>query len=208
MVLGRLARDKSSKSRRKLNFTGRPRGISLELHKLLKELAPVWRDAFRNFDRDSSARILQLTLKAIPPLKGRVSDWLGPKYFDQVKSVNRESPIRLLKLSDVKNRVTFRNGFANSSLINGIVTKLGQSECEIEVRENWGLRVVVKDKNGSEKVVWGHELQRCSKNKCERDDPYQAEDYHKRNRRTLKNVKVCTHTHTHTHSRHDTHTVN
>ena len=79
IVLRKIARSKSAKARRQLNFTGRPRGVSAELHSLLQELAAAWRDAFRNGDRDNSARLLQLTLKAIPPRKGRVSDWLGPK---------------------------------------------------------------------------------------------------------------------------------
>ena len=80
MLLGRLARAKSSKSRRKLDFGARPNGISPELHTLLKELAGPWREAFRNHDREASARLLQLTVKAIQgQRKGRVSEWLGPR---------------------------------------------------------------------------------------------------------------------------------
>ena len=65
MVLGKIARGKSS--RRKLNFgSQRPRGVSVELDSLLKELAELWRHTFREHDRDTSARLLQVTLKAIP----------------------------------------------------------------------------------------------------------------------------------------------
>ena len=70
--------------------------------------------------------------------------------------------------------------------------RLGQSECEIEVRENWGIRVVVNDKDGKEKVVWGQELRRCSSNKHNRADPYEARSYHHINRRLLKDVKLGT----------------
>ena len=112
------------------------------------------------------------------------------RYFDNVKSVERESPIRLLSLKDIKNGVKFRNGFANTSLITGVVTKCGQGHCEIEVRENWGLRVVVKDKDGQELVVWGRELRRCASNKHGIDEPYEARSHHDENRRTLKQIKV------------------
>ena len=73
----------------------------------------------------------------------------------------------------------------------GEVTRLGQSECEIEVRENWGIRVVVLH-DGKEKVVWGKELKRCAKQTHDGDDPYAARNYHKRVRRLLKDVKVGT----------------
>ena len=109
--------------------------------------------------------------------------------------MERNCEIRLLK-TDPSNTgkkkyrpVKFRNGFQNTSLITGHVRKLGQSQCEIEVRENWGLRVVVRV-HGKEKLFWGHELKRCSANKLVGDDPYKARSYHQRNRRKLKNVKV------------------
>ena len=78
-------------------------------------------------------------------------------------------------------------------VVQGEVTRLGQSEAEIQVRENWGIRVVVNDKDGKEKVVWGQELRRCSVNKINRrDDPYEARRYHQSNRHLLKEVKVGT----------------
>lgn len=72
------------------------------------------------------------------------------------------------------------------------MTKLGQSECEIEVRENWGLRVVLLDKAGKEQVIWGHALESCSQNGHDRDDPYDTKRYHALNRHVLKDVKVGT----------------
>ena len=82
----------------------------------------------------------------------------------------------------------FRNGYANSTLVTGVVTRLGQADCEIEVRENWGIRVVVTGTDGNEKVVWGHELERCANNEYERSDPHQSEKYHKHNRHKLQGV--------------------
>ena len=74
-------------------------------------------------------------------------------------------------------------------VVSGIVNRLGQSECEIEVRENWGIRVVVNDTDGKEKVVWGQELERCSKNPHKRADPYQSQRHHKYNRHKLQGIK-------------------
>ena len=73
--------------------------------------------------------------------------------------------------------------------VTGEVTRLGTSECEIEVRENWGIRVVVTGTDGKEKVVWGQELERCCKNPHERDMPYESAKYHKYNRSKLQEVK-------------------
>ena len=189
MILGKLAREKSA--RRKLLFgSNRHPGVSTELHVLLQKFGELWRHAFRDHDRDSAARLLQLTLKAIPKRSRRVSDWLGPEYFDEVLPLERGAPIRLLKPHTQKSReVKFRNGFRNTSLIIGVITKVGAGHCEIEVRENWGMRVVV-NVNGSEKVIWGAELKRCSKNTHPGEDPHQARSYHKRNRKILKDVKV------------------
>ena len=73
--------------------------------------------------------------------------------------------------------------------VSGVVNRLGQSECEIEVRENWGIRVVVTGSDGKEKVVWGQELERCSKNPHNRTDPYQSQRHHHYNRLKLQGVK-------------------
>ena len=77
-------------------------------------------------------------------------------------------------------------------VVEGVVKLLGQSECEIEVRENWGLKVVVKDKAGNDHVVWGMELERCSKNPHKRDDPYESERFHAYNRAQLKSMSEGT----------------
>jgi len=75
-------------------------------------------------------------------------------------------------------------------VVTGVVNRLGASECEIEVRENWGIRVVVTGTDGKEKVVWGLELERCSMNEHKRDNPYQSDRYHKFNRHKLQGVKA------------------
>ena len=74
-------------------------------------------------------------------------------------------------------------------VVEGVVTLVGKDECEIEVQENWGIRVAVTGTDGKEKVVWGQELQRCAKNEFKRNDPHQSEKYHNYNRHKLKGVK-------------------
>lgn len=78
MILGKIARDKSAKCKRRLDY-GRPKNMTGELDNCLKELAAAWRTAFRQQDRAHSDRILQLTLKSIPQRSGRVTQWLGPR---------------------------------------------------------------------------------------------------------------------------------
>lgn len=70
--------------------------------------------------------------------------------------------------------------------VEGVINVLGTSHCELEVRENWGIRVVVLDENGKEKVVWGRELKRCEGNKHATDNPFSARKHHIENRRLLK----------------------
>jgi len=115
MILGKIARKKSnkSKSRRQLKFGNRPIGICAELDSLLEEMAISWRSAFRDHDRTAANRLLQMTVTAVPTRTGRVSDWLGPKYFNEEVPVKLGSPIRLLKTED---KAKFRNGFANTTL--------------------------------------------------------------------------------------------
>ena len=273
-LLKKLAAKSKSKTRRKI-FGDRPTGVSVELDSLLKEVATSWRAAFRDKDRERSASLLQLALKAIPRRTGRVSDWLGPKYFNEEIKVERDSLVRVLKSTKW---AKFRNAFARTSLgnhhpyttcthtiyshpyqphthhhhhhththahnihnthrmsthtpptthttcihsmhahhsctplqsptiilltitltithhsypiititttltVTGVVTKLGTKKCQIEVRENWGIRVVVRDTAGKEKTVWGQELLRCAKNPHSRDDPYQSKRHHEFNR--------------------------
>ena len=66
-----------------------PRQFVLDDHtkEFLQDMGVSWRQARRNGDRDSAARITQIVLKAIPKKSGRVSDWLGPKYFDELMSI-------------------------------------------------------------------------------------------------------------------------
>ena len=111
LILKGIARGKSR--RRKLRFDDRPMGVSVELDSLLKEMATSWRSAFRDKDRHTAHSLLQITLKAIPQRTGRVSDWLGPKYFDAEVPVERDCHIRLLKNTKW---AKFRNAYANTSL--------------------------------------------------------------------------------------------
>ena len=101
------------KASRKLNFDGHRHFLGKELDGVLRELGESWRSTFRAGERDAAARILQMTLTSIPQRRGRVSDWLGPMYFDEVLSVERNSNIRLLNKSDKAN---FRNRYTNTSL--------------------------------------------------------------------------------------------
>ena len=117
-MLRKLARRKpgQGKAKRKL-FKGnrRPQGISNDLDSLLKEMATAWRSATRSFERDAAARLLQMTLLAIPRRRGRVFEWLGPHYFDEELPVELGSAIRYL---GTKDPAKFRNDYRNSSLGN------------------------------------------------------------------------------------------
>ena len=87
--------------------------IDAHTDKFLSEMGTSWRQARRNNDRDGAARILQITLKAIPRGTGRVSDWLGPKYFDEVKPITTGCRVRILRETDP---AKFRNLYENSCL--------------------------------------------------------------------------------------------
>ena len=104
------------KASRKLDFDGHRHIIGKELDGVLRELGESWRTTFRAGERDAAARILQMTLTSIPQRRGRVSDWLGPMYFDEVLPVERNSNIRLLNKADIKSGTKFRNRYTNTSL--------------------------------------------------------------------------------------------
>ena len=82
----------------------------------LMNMASTWRQHRRNHDREAAATVLQLTLKAIPKGTGRVSDWLGPKYFDEIDAVTAGCAVRLLKKEDIAQGVKFRNSYEHSGL--------------------------------------------------------------------------------------------
>jgi hypothetical protein len=120
LLLRKLAHTKG-KARRKLfkrrpKHRNRPLGVSDDLDKLLKEMATAWRSATRNYERDAAARLLQMTVLAIPKrkVKGRVSEWLGPSYFNEELPVERGSAVRCL--STTNHRVKFRNDYRHSTL--------------------------------------------------------------------------------------------
>lgn len=73
--------------------------------------------------------------------------------------------------------------------VTGTVFSIGSEKCELRVRQNWGLRVVVRTGAGKEKVLWGRELHRCSKNPHTPTQPYNAKEYHTWNRKSLRKLK-------------------
>ena len=74
-------------------------------------------------------------------------------------------------------------------LVNGTVGIIGTESIEVTVRENWGLRVVVRGTDGKEHILWGKDLLRCSRNPHSRTDPYDARAHNKWNRNKLRGVK-------------------
>jgi len=82
----------------------------------LRDMAKTWRQHRRNNDRSAAAVVVQLTLRGIPKVPGRVSDWLGPKYFDEVLPITRGCRLRVLKKSDYDQGTRFRNKFENTTL--------------------------------------------------------------------------------------------
>ena len=74
-------------------------------------------------------------------------------------------------------------------LVNGTVGIIGTESIQVTVRENWGLRVVVRGTDGKEQILWGKDLLRCSKNPHSRIDPCAAREHNKWNRNQLRKVK-------------------
>ena len=70
LLLRKIA-GRKQKAKRQLFNGGAPRGISHDLHSLLKEMSTAWRKAFRNQERQAAARLLQITLQAIPKRRGK-----------------------------------------------------------------------------------------------------------------------------------------
>ena len=123
MVLRKLAHKRTRKvgdvrhtgkrARRKLDFDLHKEFLGRDLVTFLEELAKSWRESFRVGEREVAGRILQLTLAGIPARRGRVSDWLGPMFFNEEVPIESGSNVRLLK--DTK-AVKFRNRYATTSL--------------------------------------------------------------------------------------------
>ena len=130
-MAGKIRIGTKRKVKKRLDFDND--AISPDLDSLLKEMASSWKVAMRNHDRNSAARILQITLQAIPcrhgvcsgcmyastvcnlshTLAGRVSDWLGPDYFDDEVDVVSGCPVRVLKITD---KAKFRNSYEHTCL--------------------------------------------------------------------------------------------
>jgi len=65
--------------------------------------------------------------------------------------------------------------------VTGTAGVVGETCTQINVRENWGPRFVVRDKDGKEQVLWGKDLRRCINNPHDLEDPFDSAEYHKYN---------------------------
>ena len=117
--------------------------VSTDIDNFLKQVAPSWRHAMKHHNRIFADKLLQISLKAIPPrsgtwvfvldavpsppdpnhtyvyahthvlLSGRVAEWIGPKYFDQMTEITAGCPVRVMRADDNAN---FRNGYESSNM--------------------------------------------------------------------------------------------
>ena len=189
-----LVTKKKRKKRRKKpatkNKTKTHRKLTPDLDNLLKELSSMWRVAIRSNDRETADRVLQIALKAIPRRTGRVSDWLGPDYFNEEDvPLVIGSRVRVLCPHD---HAGFRNRYKYSQLIKGTVRLVGEEFVEVEVNENFGLRVVIRGEDGNERVLRSSELRQCEYNPIVVKDPYSARLHRKWNRKQVQRLQVGT----------------
>ena len=54
-------------------------------------------------------------------LSGRVSEWIGPKYFDQTTEITAGCPVRVMRTDDKAN---FRNGYESSDMGESLIYTL------------------------------------------------------------------------------------
>ena len=162
--------------------------ISDELHAFLQEMGSRWRHEMFAHDRDAARQIEEITLKAIETRSrkklGRVTDWLGPKYFDSIVPITLYSEVRILNPTDT--RTKFRNACAGtrSSLVTGSVTLVGEEHCEVMVLlEDFGPQVVIQDDFGEERVLNLDELKRCEHNPHPMNHPANSVLHHRWNRK-------------------------
>jgi len=161
-----------------------------ELDHFIKETAKTWRTARRANDLHTATLILQVVVSAIPHKSGRVAEWLGPTYFDEEVPLVTGCPVRILREQD---KVTFRNPYKYSALVRGKVNVVGNDYCEISVREKFGLKVVIRNREGAEQVLSCGELRRNALNPHKnRDDPAVSLKYHTYNRKHTQRVQVGT----------------
>ena len=159
-----------------------------DLKRLLGELATSWRSARRALDKHTANKILQLALTAIPRRLGRVTEWLGPDFFDDVLPVTAGCRVRILRNKDTAG---FRNAYKITNLVCGTVTLVGKAEVEVKVRERLGLNVVIFNADGKEQVLRLDELRRCECNPyTKRDNPEISARYHEWNRRLVSRQRI------------------
>jgi hypothetical protein len=157
-----------------------------DLKRLLEELASSWRKAVRSNDKQTANTIVQLALTALPRRRGRgrVAEWLGPRFFDDVVPIKRGCRVRILTGKD---DAGFRNAYSSTNLVLGTVNLVGADEAEVTVREKFGLHVVILDKDGEEQVLRLEQLKRCEFNPhTKRDDPSVSAQFHDWNRRQIQ----------------------
>ena len=157
--------------------------ISDQLDAFLQEMGIRWRARMCEHDRHAAREIEEIALKAIGTNKrqGRVTDWLGPKYFDSIVPISLYSEVRILNPQDKKTK--FRNACVKSSLVTGSVTLMGEEHVEVMVLEDFGPQVVIKDDVGEERVLNLDELERCKLNPYSMNHPATSVLHHRWNRK-------------------------
>ena len=168
--------------------THQPKNISSDLDKYLREVAKSWRTLRRSNDRDTATLMLQVALASIPRRSGRVSEWLGPAYFDEELPISQGCQVRILRDAD---HAKFRNAYKYTKLVSGNVTLVGTNFAEVSVRERFGLKVVIKNRAGEEQVLHCGELKCCALNPhANRNDPSVSALYHAWNRKQVQRLQV------------------
>lgn len=138
-------------------------------------------------DRHTANTILQIVLTAIPAHSGRVTQWLGPSYFNEVLPLIAGEQVRILRGSDP---AKFRNAHNKTGLVRGTITVVGTEDVEVTVREKFGLRVMIRNSVGAEQVLECGQLRQCVANPhTNRDDPSTSLRYHAWNARQVTRIQ-------------------
>ena len=178
----------STSTKQPKKSTKQPKNISSDLDMYLREVAKSWRTLRRKNDRDMATLLLQLALASIPKRSGRVSEWLGPSYFDEELPITRGCQVRILREADP---AKFRNAYKYTKIVGGNVNLVGTDFAEVSVREKFGLKVVIKNRAGEEQVLHCGELKQCAFNPHKkRNDPSVSALYHAWNRKQVQRLQV------------------
>ena len=74
------------------------------------------------------------------PRSGRVTEWLGPSYFNEEVPIVAGCPVRIMRDKDP---AAFRNTYKYSNMVRGTVTVVGADYSEVSVEESFGLKVTL-----------------------------------------------------------------